>query len=200
MNLAEPILSEACPFCSRFKKDHPDVLLEDVLVIPSIYPGRHRSPLEKFTRWYISKCCIHAADLRGPHNSEEIAKQAWSERVEKLRAEKEQKRQELEQSLVRINEGKTRPSLAIAACSPAGVGKERSDKPRNEPQQLAQPATESRASDRAHREAETAGGAGCSVGNQDAVSGLCEVGNQIWSSHDLDIHWKCKRCGHKVNL
>lgn len=91
----EAIKAQACPYCSRYKADHPE-MLNDSLVIPSIYESRHTH------KFFLSGLCPHLQDIRGPHESRPAAETALKDRVKVLRDEWALRRMRLDETLSRI--------------------------------------------------------------------------------------------------
>ncbi len=85
--IREEMLQSCCPFCTRLRADHPD-LLDDVIVIPSILVSAPSS--ERRYRNGTARIigCPHVREVFGPWPSEYEAKIALEDHLDKLRAMK----------------------------------------------------------------------------------------------------------------
>lgn len=77
-----------CPLCSFYRAEHSE-LPRDVIVRPNPIKNRRTG------RWLLTDLCPHAKQFFGPHENEADASTLWKAEVEKLREEKQRRRQQI---------------------------------------------------------------------------------------------------------
>lgn len=177
------LLDTACPFCSRLRADHRD-LLEDVLCFPSIVVSAPSS--ERRYRNGSARVigCPHVRHVFGPHENENAAKIALAQQLAHLRTLKAAEQERLNFTLARklneTHEGHQGQVSGGTAGPPSTVAPAL---PLQEPgeAELVRQSVADRPS------AEPGGSTG-------AVA--CVVGGTTWMNHDWDYRGQCKRkCG-----
>lgn len=201
LNAVKAAMLPACPECSRGES----------LVIPMACQGASLHPKME-AKWGLRQGCKHAnpEGLRmfRFHDKEE-AEQWWRDEAAGLLAEQRRNRAALEESFRRINEASQKkndvPENNITPAAALGLAGDGRGELRDDPQQLHQfPASDGQT--KQGRATDSDAGAKNSGPRRVEVQlperavdhSLCEVGNQIWQQHDMDIRGNCKRCGVKI--
>lgn len=174
------LLYTACPFCSRLRTDHRD-LLEDILVFPTVVVSAPSS--ERRYRNGSARIigCPHVHDIFGPHDSEAVAKAVLADHLAMLRLKKAAEQELLDFTLARnetheghqgqVSGGTAGPASTVAPALPL---EEPGEAERGNPSMAGSPSAEP-------------------GGSTGAVA--CVIGGTTWMNHDWDYRGVCKRCG-----